>query len=120
MADINSLINTIRTGVYGSDIREAIADALLILSKGSAGWTSEQISYLDRVFDNLKYSDESTGQNAATSLIASLRNTQHNPTPDPEPEPPTDDTSNYISGNKLYIRSIYTGAIAGSTLAIGD
>lgn len=39
-----------------------------------SGWTSDQISMLEVVLNNIAYIDATTGQAAATSLIESLRN----------------------------------------------
>ena len=47
--------------------------AALVKAAGSTGWTDEQITLLETILANIAYTDESTGQTAAESLIASLR-----------------------------------------------
>ena len=47
--------------------------AALVKAAGSTGWTDEQITLLETILANIAYTDESTGQTAADSLISSLR-----------------------------------------------
>ena len=45
----------------------------LVKATGSTGWTDEQITLLETILANIAYTDASTGQTAADSLISSLR-----------------------------------------------
>lgn len=47
----------------------------MIINRNRGGWTAGQIDLLETVLNHLVYDDETTGQTAAKSLIASLRGT---------------------------------------------
>lgn len=62
-----------QTDIYSriEDVEELISGLELA---GSGSWTKQQVALLETIFANIAYIDETTGQTAANSLIASLRN----------------------------------------------
>ena len=72
----NKQMKTLTIGGVTYEIIDAYAREHLTEEFLKSGWTSEQISLLEIILNNIAYIDTTTGQTAAVNLIKSLRNVE--------------------------------------------